>query len=122
MPRDRYLKIILTVIAIELGWLSVKDVAVPVSAQQTQQNQQQAGQLDHLAGIRMQVHFDRAQGLAAAIGIVLVFVRAPCSHQVGGPTLKGQPAGDVHRDISKLRIDGSSSCNRRKCSSRAGLP
>jgi hypothetical protein len=45
MPRDRYLKIILTVIAIELGWLSVKDVAVPVSAQQTQQNQQQAGQL-----------------------------------------------------------------------------
>ena len=40
MPRDRYLKIILTVIAIELGWLSVKDVAVPVAAQQTQQNQQ----------------------------------------------------------------------------------
>jgi hypothetical protein len=41
MPRDRYLKIILTVIAIELGWLGVKDIAVPVSAQQTQQNQQQ---------------------------------------------------------------------------------
>src|SRR4030095_17205481 len=40
MPRDRYLKIILTVIAIELGWLSVKDIAAPVSAQQTQQNQQ----------------------------------------------------------------------------------
>lgn len=40
MPRDRYLKIILTVIAIELGWLGVKDIAVPVSAQQTQQNQQ----------------------------------------------------------------------------------
>jgi hypothetical protein len=40
MPRDRYLKIILTVIAIELGWLSVKDIAVPVSAQQAQQNQQ----------------------------------------------------------------------------------
>jgi hypothetical protein len=40
MPRDRYLKIILTVIAIELGWLGVKDMAVPVSAQQTQQNQQ----------------------------------------------------------------------------------
>jgi hypothetical protein len=44
MPRDRYLKIILTVIAIELGWLSVKDVAVPLSAQQSQQNPQ-AGQL-----------------------------------------------------------------------------
>jgi hypothetical protein len=43
MPRDRYLKIILTVIAIELGWLSVKDVAVSVSAQQTQQNAQTAG-------------------------------------------------------------------------------
>jgi hypothetical protein len=40
MPRDRYLKIILTVIAIELGWLSVKDVAVPVSAQQTQPSSQ----------------------------------------------------------------------------------
>jgi hypothetical protein len=40
MPRDRYLKIILTVIAIELGWLSVKDVAVPVAAQQPQQTQQ----------------------------------------------------------------------------------
>jgi hypothetical protein len=40
MARDRYLKIILTVIAVELGWLGVKDVAVPVSAQQTQQNQQ----------------------------------------------------------------------------------
>ena len=40
MPRDRYLKVILTVIAIELGWLGVKDVAVPVSAQQTQQNPQ----------------------------------------------------------------------------------
>ena len=39
MLRDRYLKIILTVIAIELGWLGVKDIAVPVSAQQTQQNQ-----------------------------------------------------------------------------------
>jgi len=40
MPRDRYLKIILTVIAIELGWLGVKDVAVPVSAQQAQPSQQ----------------------------------------------------------------------------------
>jgi hypothetical protein len=40
MARDRYLKIILTVIAIELGWLGVKDVAAPVSAQQTQQPQQ----------------------------------------------------------------------------------
>jgi hypothetical protein len=40
MPRDRYLKIILTVIAIELGWLGVKDMAVPVSAQQTPQNPQ----------------------------------------------------------------------------------
>jgi hypothetical protein len=40
MLRDRYLKIILTVIAIELGWLGVKDVAVPVSAQQSQQAQQ----------------------------------------------------------------------------------
>jgi hypothetical protein len=40
MLPDRYLKIILTVIAIELGWLGVKDLAVPVSAQQTQQSQQ----------------------------------------------------------------------------------
>lgn len=42
MPRDRYLKIVLTVIAIELGWLGVKDVAVAVSAQQNQPIQQNA--------------------------------------------------------------------------------
>ena len=33
---DRYLKIVLTVIALELGWIAVKDAAVPVSAQQPQ--------------------------------------------------------------------------------------
>lgn len=35
MPRDRYLKIVLTVIALELGWIALKDTAVGVSAQQT---------------------------------------------------------------------------------------
>jgi hypothetical protein len=34
---DRYLKIVLTIIAIELGWMALKDTAVNVSAQQTQQ-------------------------------------------------------------------------------------
>jgi hypothetical protein len=34
MPADRYLKVILTVIAIELGWIAIKDAAVPVTAQQ----------------------------------------------------------------------------------------
>ncbi len=33
MPVDRYLKIVLTVIAVELFWLGVKDIAPPVSAQ-----------------------------------------------------------------------------------------
>jgi hypothetical protein len=33
MRRDRYLKIILTVIAIELAWLGVKDLAPGVAAQ-----------------------------------------------------------------------------------------
>jgi len=33
MPADRYLKVILTIIALELGWLAIKDVTVPVSAQ-----------------------------------------------------------------------------------------
>lgn len=33
MPVDRYVKIILTVIAIELLWIGVRDVAPPVSAQ-----------------------------------------------------------------------------------------
>jgi hypothetical protein len=33
---DRYLKIILTVIALELGWMALKDTAVQVSAQQNQ--------------------------------------------------------------------------------------
>ena len=39
MLRDRYLKIVLTVIAIELGWIALKDTAVNVSAQ-NQPNQQ----------------------------------------------------------------------------------
>ncbi|HLG57207.1 MAG TPA: hypothetical protein VI485_17840 [Vicinamibacterales bacterium] len=34
MAADRYLKIVLTVIALELGWMAVKDTAVDVSAQQ----------------------------------------------------------------------------------------
>jgi hypothetical protein len=34
---DRYLKIVLTIIAIELGWIALKDTAVNVSAQQNQQ-------------------------------------------------------------------------------------
>jgi hypothetical protein len=33
MPADRYLKLILTVIAIELGWLAIQGSAVPVAAQ-----------------------------------------------------------------------------------------
>jgi hypothetical protein len=33
MAADRYLKIVLTVIALELGWIAVKDSAVQVSAQ-----------------------------------------------------------------------------------------
>jgi hypothetical protein len=34
--QDRYLKIVLTVIALELFWIGVKDMAAPVSAQQAQ--------------------------------------------------------------------------------------
>jgi len=34
MSADRYVKIVLTVIALELGWIAIKDAAVPVSAQQ----------------------------------------------------------------------------------------
>ena len=33
---DRYLKIVLTIIAIELGWIAVKDTAVTVAAQQNE--------------------------------------------------------------------------------------
>lgn len=36
MSADRYTKIVLTVIAVELGWLGVKDASVPVSAQQVE--------------------------------------------------------------------------------------
>ncbi len=35
MPADRYLKLILTVIAIELGWLAIQGAAVPVAAQRS---------------------------------------------------------------------------------------
>ena len=34
--RDRYLRIVLTVIALELLWIGVKDTAVPVAAQQAE--------------------------------------------------------------------------------------
>jgi hypothetical protein len=40
MKADRYLKVVLTIIALELGWIALKDAAVNVSAQQSQQNQQ----------------------------------------------------------------------------------
>jgi hypothetical protein len=33
---DRYLRIVLTIIALELGWIALKDTAVQVSAQQDQ--------------------------------------------------------------------------------------
>ena len=33
MHADLFLRIILTIIAIELGWIGLKDLAVPVSAQ-----------------------------------------------------------------------------------------
>jgi hypothetical protein len=36
MSADRYTRIVLTVIAVELGWLGVKDGPVPVSAQQVE--------------------------------------------------------------------------------------
>ena len=37
MSADRYLKVILTVIALELGWIALTTTAVPVSAQRGQQ-------------------------------------------------------------------------------------
>jgi len=36
MSVDGYMKIVLTVIALELGWIAVKDVAIEVSAQQVE--------------------------------------------------------------------------------------
>ena len=33
---DRYLKVVLTVIALELGWMAIRDTGVPVAAQQAQ--------------------------------------------------------------------------------------
>ncbi|MGH7552372.1 MAG: hypothetical protein ACREMQ_05035 [Longimicrobiales bacterium] len=36
---DRYLRIVLTVIALELGWIALKDTAVPVAAQRGQQTE-----------------------------------------------------------------------------------
>ncbi len=37
MSADRYLKVILTVIALELGWIAIQDTTVSVSAQRGQQ-------------------------------------------------------------------------------------
>ena len=36
MSADRYMRIVLTVIALELGWIAMKDEAIPVSAQQVE--------------------------------------------------------------------------------------
>jgi hypothetical protein len=36
MSADRYMKIVLTVIALELGWIAIKDAGVQVAAQQTE--------------------------------------------------------------------------------------
>ena len=41
MAADRYLKVILTIIALELGWLALKDAGVPVLAQRGQPNPMQ---------------------------------------------------------------------------------
>src|SRR5687768_13847124 len=37
MAANRYVRVILTIIALELGWIALKDTAVPVSAQRGQQ-------------------------------------------------------------------------------------
>ena len=34
MPANRYLNVVLTIIALELGWLAIFQLGVPVSAQQ----------------------------------------------------------------------------------------
>ena len=34
MPANRYLNVVLTIIAVELGWLAMSQLGVPVSAQQ----------------------------------------------------------------------------------------
>jgi len=34
MPANRYLNVVLTIIALELGWLAISQLGVPVSAQQ----------------------------------------------------------------------------------------
>ena len=34
MPANRYLNVVLTIIAVELGWLAISQLGVPVSAQQ----------------------------------------------------------------------------------------
>ena len=39
MAANRYVRVILTVIALELGWIALKDTAVPVSAQRGQQTE-----------------------------------------------------------------------------------
>ena len=34
MPANRYLNVVLTIIAVELGWLAISQLGVPLSAQQ----------------------------------------------------------------------------------------
>jgi hypothetical protein len=95
---DRYLKIVLTVIALELGWLGIKDLGTPVKAQAPRDNVQTSreptpvvirgveGSLPIvIQGIRMNSRMPGALPIYGAAGGEPVAVSAPAPLPIEAP-------------------------------------
>ena len=88
MNRDRYLKFILTVIALELLWFGVKDIATPVSAQAAATRVVITG-----------VEIDAGDGIRAAfvpVGIVGGYRNVPATASALLRPLSARIEGDVN--------------------------
>src|SRR5208337_350250 len=67
-------------------------------------NYEQPRVLNNLSGPRMQMHFNRSQRQAMAIGIVLAVRLTSSFQEVGRPRLKRQTALHICADVSELPI------------------
>ena len=92
MAADRYLKVILTIIAIELLWIGVRNVAPPVAAQAAAQS---AAQDDAMRVVITGVNIDRPGDAYLPVAIV--------------GNYRQLPPGRAQRDMQPLtaRIDST---------------
>lgn len=94
MQADRYLKVVLTIIALELGWLALTHVAQPVSAQQA--NVQRPTPVV-ITGIELS-----DQRAYLPVGVMGHYITLP--RGVGGVTLHS-PRVTVDTSQAPLRVD-----------------